>query len=225
MEKLNVNTNGNRKLRNTDKIRFMIWNLPAVKTCPFRTAMCEKSCYARKAERVYPQVLPSRERNYTATLSPDFVENMIFTIEKELSTKKYNGKLTVFRIHESGDFYSLEYAQKWVTIARYFENNPQITFLAYTKSIRYFVDIAIGYGTPRFPSNLIIRSSLWADTTAKNYGLTYKYEFPIYTAFDRKTMDDMKTNGYTFTECRCDDCANCGYCWNKEHSEIICEIH
>lgn len=223
MEKLNVNINGNRKLRNTDKIRFIIWNLPAVKMCPFRTALCEKSCYARKAERVYPQVLPSRERNYQDSLQSDFVERMIYTIEKELSTKKYNGKLTVFRIHESGDFYNLEYTKKWVEIAKHFENNDKIVFLAYTKSLVYL--IRAGYDAKEFPKNFVVRSSLWSDTSTANRDYTELYNFPIYTAFTRSQMNVEHANGHIFTECRCEDCANCGYCWNKEHKDIICEIH
>lgn len=222
MEKLNVNVNGNRKLRNTDKIRFMIWNLPAVKTCPFRTAMCEKSCYARKAERVYPQVLPSREKNYNATLSPDFVDNMIFTIEKELSTKKYNGKLTIFRIHESGDFYNLEYAKKWVAIARHFENDRRIKFLAYTKSIIYF-NIP-GYNT-LLPDNFVLRSSLWKDTSPQYIELTEKMNLPIYTALTIPEMIEEKKNGHFFRVCKCDDCASCRMCWNSKIKDIICEIH
>lgn len=223
MKKLNVNTTGNKKLRNTDKVRFMIWNLPAVKTCPFRTDMCEKSCYARKAERVYPNCLPSRENNYKESLQADFVENMIFTIEKELNSKKCNGKLTIFRIHESGDFYNLEYAAKWIAIAKHFENDNRIKFLAYTKSIIYFVNL--GYGFMDFPSNLVIRSSLWKDTKQDRIELTYSYNFPIYTALTEIEIIQEKQNGHNFTTCNCDDCANCGHCWNKNEKDIICKIH
>ena len=219
MEKLNINVNGNKKLRNTDKVRFMIWNLPAVKTCPFRTEMCEKSCYARKAERVYPSVLPSRERNYNDSLQADFVDRMIYTIEKELATKKYKGKLTVFRIHESGDFYNLEYTEKWVRIAEYFENNPNIVFLAYTKSIIYFLTAGL-----HIPNNLIVRASIWKDTDIKLTELSNKY-FPIYTALTAEDMETERKNGHKFTVCECSDCANCCYCWNKSEKDIICKIH
>lgn len=220
---LNVNTNGNRKLRNTDKIRFMIWNLPAVKTCPFRTAMCEKSCYARKAERVYPQVLPAREKNYSDSLDADFVSNMIFTIETELAKKRYTGKLCVFRIHESGDFYNVEYAQKWIDIARHFENNENIVFLAYTKSIVYFINC--GYGLSDFPANMIIRSSIWKDTKTDKLELTKAYNFPIYTALTDAEIIQEKRNGHKFFICKCDDCANCRLCWNSTVQDIICKIH
>lgn len=223
MEKLNVNINGNKKLRNTDKIRFMIWNLPAVKTCPFRTEMCEKSCYARKAERVYPQVLPCREKNYKDSLQADFVERMIYTIEKELSTKKYNGKLTIFRIHESGDFYNVDYAKKWVAIAKHFENDNRIKFLAYTKSITYFA--LLFYGTELFPKNLVIRSSIWKDTDPDKIEVTEFYNFPIYTALTMSEIMEERENGHKFYICKCDDCANCRMCWNSKVKDIICEIH
>lgn len=223
MERLNINTNGNRKLQNSDKIRFMIWNLPAVKTCPFRTELCEKSCYARKAERIYPQVLPSREKNYNDSLSADFVENMIFTIEKELNSKKYSGKLAVFRIHESGDFYNREYFSKWYQIAKHFENDNRIVFLAYTKSINYAVQC--GYGLPWFPKNLVIRSSLWKDTAPDKVELTKLHNFPIYTALTEKEMTAEKENGHVFAACKCEDCSHCGLCWNSKVKDIIVKIH
>ena len=104
-----INFNGNLKLKNNENTRFMIWNIPAVITCPFRTAMCEKFCYARKAERMYPSCSDARQRNFEVTKQADFVERMIFTIEAELNTKKFTGKKVVFRIHESGDFYNWGY--------------------------------------------------------------------------------------------------------------------
>ena len=89
---LNVNINGNKKLVNNENTRFIIWNLPAVETCPHATELCKKSCYARKAERVYPDVIFSRKTNLKRSMQSEFVENMIFTIETELATKKYKGK-------------------------------------------------------------------------------------------------------------------------------------
>lgn len=222
MKKLNINVNGNKKLQNNGNIRFIIWNLPAVKTCPFRTAMCEKSCYARKAERVYPQVLPSRERNYIDSLEDDFTENMIYTLENELKSKKYTGKKVVFRIHESGDFYSLEYTRKWVEIARHFLDNPQIVFLAYTKSIIYFG--LPSYGT-EIPENMVVRSSLWADSKPEVVMLTERLNLPIYTALSEQDMETERANGHKFAECKCENCATCGLCWNKKARDVICKIH
>lgn len=235
---LNVNTNGNRKLKNSETTRFIIWNLPAVKTCPFRTAACEKSCYARKAERVYPQVLPSRERNYSDSLEAVFVENMIYTINRTIfdargrMKKAYAGKRIIFRIHESGDFYNLEYAQKWVEIIKYYEYRvPQLRFVAYTKSIPYFVNIyrnalnaPYGYHDINqcIPCNLHLISSIWDDTREGLREMTKEYNFKVYTALSAADFEAQKTE---LTECTCENCATCAKCWNRSYNYIVVKIH
>ena len=148
---------------------------------------------------------------------------MIYTIETELQTAKYNNKRVIFRIHESGDFYNMEYTEKWIAIVKHFENNPQIIFLAYTKSITYFINC--GYGLECFPHNLVIRSSIWDDTADDKKGLTNIYNIPIYTALSKEDMQTEKKNGRKFYKCECIDCSNCRMCWNGTLSEIICEIH
>lgn len=220
---LNVNINGNKKLRNNENIRFIIWNLPTVETCPYRTALCEKSCYARKAERIYPEVIFSRKTNLKRSLQESFVENMIFTIETELNTKKFKNKKVIFRIHESGDFYNLEYTAKWLRIVSHFEKTENLVFVAYTKSIEYFV--ALGYGKSHFPKNLQVISSLWEDTNLKNTELTMVHEFPVYTALNAKQIEKATADGLKFAFCDCVDCATCGKCWNKEYKNIIVKIH
>lgn len=220
---LNVNINGNKKLINNDKVRFMIWNLPAQKTCPFATEHCKAACYAKKAERVYPQVLPSREKNYHDSLQADFVENMIYTIEHHLNSKAFKGKKALFRIHESGDFYSLEYTKKWVAICKHFEHDNRIEFLTYTKSIPYFIQAY--YGIPGFPNNLIVRSSIWDDTDQNLIALTQFHGFPIYTALSKQDIETEKKDGHSFFQCSCVDCGKCQACYCNKVKDIICEIH
>lgn len=110
---------GNRKL---DKSIGII-NQPAIKTCP-NNSMCNKTCYAMKAERIYKSARQSRENNYQASLLPTFVQECIHSIKKS--------KRTVIRIHEAGDFYSQAYANKWNKIIKAL---PDIKFYAYTKSM------------------------------------------------------------------------------------------
>lgn len=219
-----INFDGNLKLKNTDEVRFMIWNIPAVVTCPYRTASCEKFCYARKAERMYPSCNDARQRNLEVSKDANFAERMIYTIETEMNAKKFAGKKIVFRIHESGDFYNTEYFEKWIQIARHFENNRNIVFLAYTKSIIYAINN--GYGIPdHFPANLVIRSSIWADTRKDLVELTESYNIPVYTALSAHDMDVAEKNGLQFEKCRCEDCATCGKCWDKSIQTIITYIH
>lgn len=65
-------------------------------------------------------------KRYQASKEDNFVE----LISNELSKVKKD-KQTYVRIHDSGDFYSPSYFQKWLTIAK---NNPSVRFYAYTKS-------------------------------------------------------------------------------------------
>lgn len=207
MAKLTMSTR-NKKLVPNAKTSFLIWNLPARTTCPYATPHCIAKCYARKAEQVYPSVLPARIRNFKATLAPDFVDRMVYTILSY--RKRCKGKKLVVRIHESGDFYSAEYAGKWLEIARRCKGE-NITFIAYTKSYPYFDGVKI-------PANFKLRFSVWDDTTAAALDACERNEWPIYTAVEKFGKGD------NFTRCRCADCAGCGKCW-ADFKDIRCEIH
>src|SRR6056297_161467 len=116
---------GNSKLSKS----VLIWNLPAIKTCP-NCGRCKDTCYARKAEKLYPQVLPCRERNLESTKHPLFIDNMVIAICKaQVNAKKYKPKSV--RIHESGDFYNMKYFFDWLEIAK---RLPDLTFWSYTKN-------------------------------------------------------------------------------------------
>lgn len=208
MKKLNV-SNGNKKLVSNENTRFIVWNLPSVKTCPYATEHCKASCYARKAERVYPTCLPSRERNFDESKKADFVENMVYTIME--IAKRSKAKNIVVRIHESGDFYNKEYANKWLEIANLCKGDKRIKFIAYTKSFVYFDGVAL-------PKNFNLRASLWDDTTEAQKEIVNRNGWNIYTAVEQFQSGD------NFTRCRCKDCATCKKCW-QNYKDIRCEIH
>lgn len=213
MNYLNINTKGNKKLRNNESVRFMIWNLPSQKTCPFATEHCKKYCYAKKAERIYKNVLSSREKNLEESKKVTFAMDMILTISKLLNSKAYQGKKVCFRIHESGDFYSQEYFNKWLEIAKFFEYNENLVFLAYTKSIDFIHDL---------PSNFIIRLSIWDDTNINTILSVDKAKFPTYSA-ERLTAESIKNLGESY--CDCNDCGTCGKCYDRTIKNIVCNIH
>lgn len=209
MKKMNV-SRGNKKLVSNDETLFLIWNLPAIKTCPYATEHCKAACYARKAERVYPDCLPSREKNFSDSMQSDFTENMIYTIESALKNDRKQRKI-VFRIHESGDFYNREYTKKWLAIMRHFEKNRKVVFIAYTKSFVYF-------DGEELPKNFKLRASIWDDTSEQQKRIVSDNNWTIYTAVDKFQTGDK------FTRCRCKDCATCKKCW-QNYKDIRCEIH
>jgi hypothetical protein len=177
---------GNKKLKQT-----LIFNIPAVKTCPGRTPLCESLCYAIKAETLYKHTLPSRERNFTLTRDKNFADSFIAFLTDFLSRKR--STFSFFRIHESGDFYSQAYLHAWFTICRAF---PQIRFLAFTKS--WHLDFSGA------PENLRIRYSVWSDTRH------HRDDLPL------ALMDDVPATRKIFA-CKpgfeCGGSKRCRYCW------------
>jgi len=130
----------NSKMKKTSKeygVRLFNFGIPAFKTmsgklvCPFAEA-CVKFCYAQKGAYSWGNVKPAFEKRYELTKDKDFVSIMIGAIA--------NRKATHIRIHDSGDFYSPVYLEKWMTIAR---SMPEVTFYFYTKSVKMVKDFGL----------------------------------------------------------------------------------
>lgn len=111
----------NRKLKAASQ-PALVFNLPAVETCPGAGA-CVKYCFAAAEQHRYPQARAHRQRSLELSRSAGFVP----TILAELSRKRP----PVVRVHASGDFYSWAYFLSWLDIAR---QSEQTQFYAYTKS-------------------------------------------------------------------------------------------
>ena len=204
-------SNGNKKLVSDNNVRYIVWNIPAIVTCPFRTAACERSCYARKSEKNYPGCLPCRYSNLDASKEKEFINNMIALIEELLSRPNYkSAKYIVYRIHESGDFYSQEYFDKWLKIANHFINNKKLVFVAYTKSVNFVHDI---------PANMVIRYSVWDDTEPDQIAKANAMGLPVYTAVEHFTNEPNRE------KCNCVNCSTCFKCFNNKFNLLKCEIH
>lgn len=235
-------SDGNKKLKSTNGMtkedgtyipstKWLIFNIPAVFTCPFRTRMCggylrgekryevdpvtgktvdkKADCYAVKAESAYPSVIPARKDNFRATLMPEFVDMMTAIILR--TAKNMKKERLIVRIHESGDFYTKHYAELWLQIARNCSHDTRIVFWAYTKSFPFFDGVAL-------PENFRLRASVWADTDPAQLAIIECNQWPIYTVYDGQLPD-----GYT--ECFCKDCGNCNQCGDMSIKAIACKRH
>ena len=128
----------NSKMKKTskeNKSKILNFSIPAFKTkagkttCPFAGG-CQKYCYAQKGNYTrFPIVQELMEQKYLLSKQDNFN-----TLMNEEIAKK---KPTHVRIHDSGDFYSVKYLNKWVTIAK---QNKSVIFYAYTKSIKFFTE-------------------------------------------------------------------------------------
>lgn len=203
-------SDGNEKLKSNDKVKFLIWNLPAVITCPGKTAQCFEKCYAKIAEMMYPGARNRRKKNLWISGSVFFVPMVIRWIE--LKAKHAKQKKIVVRVHESGDFYSKKYAEKWLTIMRHFEGDKKIVFEAYTKSLWMFEGVDL-------PKNFQLLYSVWPDTPTLELVRAKRMNVRIYTTFQE---GDERFKQYFI--CPCDDCGHCLACINSKYSQIAAVI-
>lgn len=202
-------SDGNKKLVPNATTAYAIWNMPAIQTCPYRTRDCEKFCYARKAEQAYPTCLPSRQRNFEASLRDDFVYRMTLTLlERRKGCRKAR---LIVRIHESGDFYSADYVGKWLRVMNNCEGED-IVFIAYTKSFPFFDGVEL-------PKNFSLRASLDASSRDDMRAIVDRNDWNRYEVVPKFSKS------YKGAKCRCEDCATCNMCISLNIKKIQCEIH
>jgi hypothetical protein len=108
---------GNSKLHPS----ILTWNIPAsMEVCG---RVC-KGCYARSTMARWKTVKNKWEANYELSKTDEFVKLASEELHQKSGTYKY------VRLHGSGEFYSQEYVDKWVILAKAF---PDIMFYTYTK--------------------------------------------------------------------------------------------
>ena len=128
---------GNRKLSS----RILIFNLPDAFTCPTPSPGCLAFCYAKPVKSANPKSTSlARFARYLLTRGVAlreggeerfhrFADIVSAELRKWLGSR--SRRPLAVRIHESGDFYSPEYFEEWLEVARRF---PSVTFYAYTKA-------------------------------------------------------------------------------------------
>jgi hypothetical protein len=128
------------------------WTLPAhwvtltngkkFNTCP-NAGICAAFCYAKNGTYMFSNVRKAHIEKLELVLFNR--SKWIELINEELKLKKYIDKY--IRIHDAGDFFSLDYAMDWINIAK---KNQQCIFYTYTKEVSLFKSIK------DIPSNFII---------------------------------------------------------------------
>ena len=122
----------NSKIKKTSKhfgVKLMNFGIPAYKsasgklTCPMADA-CVKFCYAKKGAYIWSNVQPAFEARYQLSKTDKFVD----AVNDEIRRKKPD----YVRVHDSGDYYSKAYLNKWIAVAIH---NPTVRFYSYTNMI------------------------------------------------------------------------------------------
>lgn len=130
----------NSKLKKTSKalgLRVFNFGIPAYKsasgklTCPMADE-CVKFCYAKKGAYIWSNVQPAFEKRYQLSKTDDFIGAMNWEIKHK--------KPDYVRVHDSGDYYSKAYLQKWIQIAIH---NPDVKFYSYTNMVDMILNTSL----------------------------------------------------------------------------------
>lgn len=141
--KLNLLTQ-NSKIKKSGSNDVAVYNfgIPAFqsktgeRTCPMAGA-CASGCYAKSGAYLFSNVAAKFESRFEATKSNDF--DVLIQSDLDLIKSKNRANKKIFiRIHDSGDFYSESYLEKWLDII---QANPELSFYAYTKQVSMFKTI------------------------------------------------------------------------------------
>jgi hypothetical protein len=152
--------------KSNSKLEWPYFSLPAGYTCPFATvcknfpakwegpikggkwkkpASWEKNikpgpqaeimCYAARAQGQYPGANVQAFKNLDLLKRMKTKEKMANLIIKSM---EYHGlaNTDILRIHEAGDFFSQDYLDAWIEVAK---RMPQTLFYAYTVSLPYYM--------------------------------------------------------------------------------------
>ena len=130
------------KTNKLNKVKVVAFNLPPVKTCP-QAKQCIRGCYACQGRYTFKTIRAKLQANLDAANSPVF--------QASIQTELNKLKPTHVRLHTSGDIFSQEYLNTWISIAN---SNSSIIFYAYTKSIELVKN------TSNIPSNMVFIFSL-----------------------------------------------------------------
>jgi hypothetical protein len=112
-------------------------------TCP-NAGVCGAFCYAKAGTFQFRNVKRAHIEKLEWVLyrRDEWTELMI----NELAKPKYISKYV--RIHDAGDFFDRDYAERWLMIAKY---TPKTIFYTYTKEVKLFKSLEWA-----LPSNFIV---------------------------------------------------------------------
>lgn len=115
----------NAKLRKDGIVSF---NMLAILDCP-AFGPCAQYCYASSNAYLFPSSIRVRHANRLMSERPEFEDVAVATLLSLPRRWKY------VRLHDSGDFYSQAYLDRWARIIDRVRAVRDLRFYAYTKSL------------------------------------------------------------------------------------------
>ena len=140
--------------------RVVVFSIPALRAadgaviCPMAgKCALDDACYAMRGSYGWPAVKAAFNERYEATKSDGFIQRMVGEVVTAAKTARRAGQRLYVRVHDSGDFYSPVYLEKWLAIAK--SSPDDVVFYAYTKSLPWVRKArAEGHVPPEFHLHL-----------------------------------------------------------------------
>lgn len=178
------------------------FSLPSGETCS-KTA-CKtcyvQGCYARKIEKLRPNVHRTYEENL------DAAKNHLGYLEEYLNTYFDSPNAPrIFRIHVAGDFFSEQYYLMWTRVAA---KHPETKFLAFTK--QYSI-ILPHLGS--IPENFSLVWSAWPGVPVPK---SVRACLPV------AWMQNGEEKRVPRTAKQCNgNCLSCTSCWAEKEKDVV----
>ena len=148
---------GNRKIYSLDLLSG--YSCPFAKACLSKVVEVdgkrrikdgpdnEFRCFSASQEAQYPNVYNARKHNFDLLRADQWDA----TLMAHLLQVSMPDNLGICRIHVAGDFFNRNYMEAWAMVAR---ANEDRLFYAYTKSLKYWLDIV-----DDIPYNMVLTAS------------------------------------------------------------------
>ena len=196
---------GNSKMGDISSV-----SLPTGKTCG--DAPCARECYAKKLERLRPNVREAYENNYRILINDP--NTYWREVEATIMMSRF------FRFHVSGDIPNAEYLSKMIDVVG---RNPHCEVLCFTKRFRMVNKKIESFKDEgrQLPKNLHLIFSGWKDLVMDNpYGLPEAHV--RYHDGSTTARTDAKECGGNCTECAQTN----GGCWSLNyHEQVVFNKH
>lgn len=197
---------GNTKLG----LDTIILNMSSALDCPSRTlGLCKipHKCYAAKAETLYPNARPyrDRQRDYWINNTPEKILGDLMTM---LSKAKRAKEIKYFRFNEAGDFHSQNCVDKLSVIATHLKRHLGINSYGYTARS----DLG-------FPSTIpfVLRGSGHSNAP---HGKTIVRKLTAY----QKSKRCITIDNERYSVCPM-DCKICSRCKTRRQMNIVFPLH
>lgn len=198
------------------------------RSCLGASAVCQEICYGACNRSAWTPFVMRYLDNFTLSRSALFAENMLGSLANE--------RPVAFRVHDVGDFYSANYARKWLKIIRarrdifFFgytrawvsaELVPELRRLAVEPNMTLFLSLDRSMPYDRIPGTLADLPRAWLATTDEDIPQTSLRVAVVFRNLRNKILPLKNPGHFGATVCLAETgqakvtCRQCEYCWRR----------